>query len=184
HQSSILSTDYRSDLTRVAVAMFAIWCQEIFFKYMRQHYNLDRLIKYQTEPIPDTTRVINLPGASSTARSAAKTDYLTVNCSNSHKSSCPKKWSPNKSKPISARRVNCSRPLKNAAPKSSNLKLNAKRLPNTSRSKISLSKIALVGCVQRKNTSSTLSSSSLIGLKQPSPSLPARSSNASMMPAH
>ena len=59
HQSSILSTDYRSDLTRIAVAMFARWCQEIFFKYMRQHYNLDRLIEYQTEPIPDTTRVIN-----------------------------------------------------------------------------------------------------------------------------
>jgi hypothetical protein len=59
HQSSILSTDYRSDLTRVAVAMFARWCQEIFFKYMRQHYNLDRLIEYGTEAIPDTTRIIN-----------------------------------------------------------------------------------------------------------------------------
>ena len=59
HQSSILSTDYHSDLTRVAVAMFARWCQEIFFKYMRQHYNLDRLIEYGTEPIPDTTRVVN-----------------------------------------------------------------------------------------------------------------------------
>jgi hypothetical protein len=59
HQSSILSTDYHSDLTRVAVAMFARWCQEIFFKYMRQHYNLDRLVEYGTEAIPDTTRVIN-----------------------------------------------------------------------------------------------------------------------------
>jgi hypothetical protein len=59
HQSSILSTDYRSDLTKVAVAMFARWCQEIFFKYMRQHYNLDRLVEYGTEAIPDTTRVIN-----------------------------------------------------------------------------------------------------------------------------
>jgi hypothetical protein len=29
HQSSLLSTDYRSDLTRVAVAVFARWCQEI-----------------------------------------------------------------------------------------------------------------------------------------------------------
>ena len=76
---------------------------------------------------------------------AAKTDYSTVNCSNSHKSSCPKKWSPDKSKPISTRRVNCSRPLKNAAPKSSNLKPNPKRFPNTSRSKISLSKIASIG---------------------------------------
>src|SRR6202011_565556 len=59
HQSSILSTDYRSDLSRVAVAMFARWCQENFFKYMRQHYNLDRLVEYGTEAIPDTTRVIN-----------------------------------------------------------------------------------------------------------------------------
>ena len=59
HQSSILSTDYRSDLTRVAVAMFARWCQEIFFKYMRQHYNLDRLVEYGTEVIPDTTRIVN-----------------------------------------------------------------------------------------------------------------------------
>src|SRR6202521_297285 len=61
HQSSILSTDYRSDLTRVAVAMFARWCQEIFFKYMRQHYNLDRLIEYGTEAIPDTPRDITPP---------------------------------------------------------------------------------------------------------------------------
>jgi len=59
HQSSILCTDYRSDLTRVAVAMFARWCQENFFKYMRQHYNIDRLAEYGTEAIPDTTRVVN-----------------------------------------------------------------------------------------------------------------------------
>ena len=59
HQSSILCTDYRSDLSRVAVAMFARWCQENFFKYMRQHYNIDRLAEYGTEAIPDTTRVVN-----------------------------------------------------------------------------------------------------------------------------
>ena len=60
-QSSILSTDYRSDLRRVAAAMFARWCQENFFRYMRQHYNLDRLAEYGVEPLPDTTRVINPP---------------------------------------------------------------------------------------------------------------------------
>jgi hypothetical protein len=59
HQSSILSTDYRSDLTRVAGTMFARWCQENFFKYMRQHYSLDRLAEYGTQAIPDTTRVVN-----------------------------------------------------------------------------------------------------------------------------
>jgi hypothetical protein len=60
-QSSILSTDYRSDLSRVAAAMFARWCQENFFRYMRQHYNLDRLAEYGVEPLPDTTHVINPP---------------------------------------------------------------------------------------------------------------------------
>jgi hypothetical protein len=60
-QSSILSTDYRSGLRRVAAATFARWCQENFFRYMRQHYNLDRLAEYGVEPLPDTTRVINPP---------------------------------------------------------------------------------------------------------------------------
>jgi len=40
----------------VAAAMFARWCQENFFRYMRQHYNLDRLAEYGVEPVPDTTR--------------------------------------------------------------------------------------------------------------------------------
>ena len=60
-QSSILSTDYHADLSRVAAAMFARWCQENFFRYMRQHYNLDRLVEYGVEALPDTTRVINPP---------------------------------------------------------------------------------------------------------------------------
>ena len=58
-QSSILYTDLTRDLTRVAACMFARWCQENFFKYMRQHYGLDRLTEYGTEPIPETTRVVN-----------------------------------------------------------------------------------------------------------------------------
>ena len=58
-QSSILSTDYRSDLSRVAAAMFTRWCQENFFRYMSQRYNLDRLADYGVEAIADTTRVVN-----------------------------------------------------------------------------------------------------------------------------
>jgi hypothetical protein len=61
HQTAILSTDYRTDLTSLAASMFARWCQENFFKYMREHYNLDRLVEYGTEAIPDTIRVVN-PG--------------------------------------------------------------------------------------------------------------------------
>jgi prepilin-type processing-associated H-X9-DG protein len=59
HQTAVLSTDYRSDPGPMAAAMFARWSQENFFKYMRQHYGLDRLIDYTTEEIPDTTRVVN-----------------------------------------------------------------------------------------------------------------------------
>jgi hypothetical protein len=59
HQSAILCTDYRVDLTRVATAMFARWCQENFFKYMREHYSIDRLIEYGTEALPETTHVVN-----------------------------------------------------------------------------------------------------------------------------
>lgn len=59
HQTSILSTDYRRALDQVAVRMFARWCQENFFKYMGEHYGLDRLIEYGTQPLPDSTRVVN-----------------------------------------------------------------------------------------------------------------------------
>ena len=58
-QTSILSTDYHTDLGRIAAAMFARWSQENFFRYMREHYGLDRLVDYGTEEIPDTVRVVN-----------------------------------------------------------------------------------------------------------------------------
>jgi prepilin-type processing-associated H-X9-DG protein len=59
HQTSVLCTDYVHDLDRLAAWMFARWCQENFFKYMLQHYGLDRLIEYGTEPLPETTRLVN-----------------------------------------------------------------------------------------------------------------------------
>jgi len=58
-QTSILSTDYRTDLAPVAAAVFARWSQENFFRYMREHYGLDRLADYGTEEIPETLRVVN-----------------------------------------------------------------------------------------------------------------------------
>lgn len=59
HQTAIITTDYRRELEAVAVALFARWCQENFFQYMKQHYGLDRLIEYGTEPLPETTQVVN-----------------------------------------------------------------------------------------------------------------------------
>jgi Transposase protein len=59
HQTSILTTNYAGDGSQLAVSMFARWAQENFFRYMREHYGLDRLIEYGTEPVPDTVRVVN-----------------------------------------------------------------------------------------------------------------------------
>lgn len=59
HQTAILSTDYRGSLKCSAAAMFARWNQENFFKYMREHYGLDRLVEYGTSPLPETTRLVN-----------------------------------------------------------------------------------------------------------------------------
>jgi len=59
HQTSVLATDYKSDTVCTGSQMFARWSQENFFRYMRQHYNLDRLVDYETRALPDTTRVVN-----------------------------------------------------------------------------------------------------------------------------
>jgi hypothetical protein len=59
HQTSIISTDYLRALEVVAARMFARWCQENFFQYMSEHYGLNRLIEYGTEPIPETTMVVS-----------------------------------------------------------------------------------------------------------------------------
>ena len=59
HQTSIISTDYTDDLTYLCVWMLSRWSQENFFKYMREHYGIDRLIEHGTEPIPETTKVVD-----------------------------------------------------------------------------------------------------------------------------
>jgi hypothetical protein len=55
----VLATDYRSELRPLAVRMFARWTQENFLKYMREHYAIDRLVEHGTEPLPETTIVVN-----------------------------------------------------------------------------------------------------------------------------
>ena len=59
HQVSVLAADYRSALAPIAGRMFARWTQENFLKYMREHYAIDRLVEYGTEPFPETTTVVN-----------------------------------------------------------------------------------------------------------------------------
>jgi hypothetical protein len=59
HQTSILTTNFQAPMTTLAVSLFARWSQENFFRYMREHYSLDSLIEYGTEPIPDAISVVN-----------------------------------------------------------------------------------------------------------------------------
>jgi len=59
HQTVIIATQYALDFITLAASMFARWSQENFFKYMRQHYNIDGLVDYHVETIPDSTEVVN-----------------------------------------------------------------------------------------------------------------------------
>lgn len=59
HQVSMLTTHRRLDLRQTAALLPARWSQENFFKYMRKEFGLDRLIEHGTQPLPDTTIVVN-----------------------------------------------------------------------------------------------------------------------------
>jgi hypothetical protein len=59
HQTSILATDYQSGLALIGAKMFARWCQENYFKYMREHYGFDKLADYSVETIAEPTQVVN-----------------------------------------------------------------------------------------------------------------------------
>ena len=59
HQTAMLTTNFSAPVPVLAASMFARWCQENFFRYMREQYGLDRLVEYGTELVPDMTSVVN-----------------------------------------------------------------------------------------------------------------------------
>jgi hypothetical protein len=59
HQTSIITSNFKSERWEIAAAMFQRWSQENFFKYMLQHFGIDRLIEYETQAISETARVVN-----------------------------------------------------------------------------------------------------------------------------
>lgn len=59
HQTAIITTAQRLLSPVVAGRMFSRWCQENFFSYMMQHYDIDGLVQYGSEEIPGTTQVVN-----------------------------------------------------------------------------------------------------------------------------
>ena len=58
-QISLVSTHGRLETSALAAALFARWAQENFFRYMRQHYALDRLVEFGSEEISDTEVAVN-----------------------------------------------------------------------------------------------------------------------------
>ena len=46
HQTSVITTNYKIPTALIALYMFLRWAQENFFRYMRQEYDIDRIIQY------------------------------------------------------------------------------------------------------------------------------------------
>jgi transposase-like protein len=59
HQTAIITSAQRLQSPVVAGRMFSRWCQENFFGYMMQHYDIDGLVQYGSEEIPGTTPIVN-----------------------------------------------------------------------------------------------------------------------------
>jgi hypothetical protein len=59
HQTSVISTAFDLPHPQLAARMFSRWCQENFFNYMMQHFDIDVLLDYGVVDFPDTEKVIN-----------------------------------------------------------------------------------------------------------------------------
>jgi len=59
HQTSVITTNYKLSTILIALYMFSRWTQENFFRYMRQEYDIDRIIQYGVDEIDKTTMVVN-----------------------------------------------------------------------------------------------------------------------------
>jgi transposase len=59
HQTSIISTAFGLDRKDVSAKMLSRWCQENFFKYMMQHFDIDQINAYGTRDFSDTEMVVN-----------------------------------------------------------------------------------------------------------------------------
>ncbi|MDA0322445.1 MAG: hypothetical protein O2923_06975 [Verrucomicrobia bacterium] len=59
HQTAIITTAQRLQSPVLAGRMFSRWCQENFFGYMMEHYDIDGLVQYGSDEIPGTTQIVN-----------------------------------------------------------------------------------------------------------------------------
>ena len=61
HQTSIVTTNKKLATISIAIKMFSRWSQENFFKYLRNDYDLDRIVHYLVNEINGDFEVVNPP---------------------------------------------------------------------------------------------------------------------------
>ncbi|EQD37642.1 hypothetical protein B1A_17471 [mine drainage metagenome] len=59
HQTAIITSAQHLGNGVIAGRMFSRWCQENFFGYMMEHYDIDGLVEYGAENLPGTLLTIN-----------------------------------------------------------------------------------------------------------------------------
>lgn len=59
HQTAVITTARHLGSAVIAGRMFSRWCQENFFAYMMEHYDIDGIVQYGAEPLPGTLSVVN-----------------------------------------------------------------------------------------------------------------------------
>jgi len=59
HQTSVITTNYKLSTALIAFYMFSRWTQENFFRYMRQEYDIDRIMQYGVDELDQTIMVVN-----------------------------------------------------------------------------------------------------------------------------
>jgi hypothetical protein len=59
HQTSVITTNSKMPTALIALYMFSRWSQENFFKYMRQEYDIDKIMQYGVDELDETIMVVN-----------------------------------------------------------------------------------------------------------------------------
>jgi hypothetical protein len=59
HQTSVITTNCKLSTILIALSMFSRWCQENYFRYMRQEYDIDKIIQYGVDQLDKNIKVVN-----------------------------------------------------------------------------------------------------------------------------
>jgi len=135
HQTAFLSTDYRGPGAVLAPAMFARWSQENFFRYMRQSFNLDGIVDYGTESIPETTRVVNPAHRALDGQVRSKVSLLKRKTAEFGAVNLNGDIEPEKSRPLRNASPTCRKPSPSCRRRLMNSKLNVRLRKGTSPTK-------------------------------------------------